>query len=336
MKKLTVLLLFLFLITSLIFGKEEHISPAFSFGGLDDTASFILNGPADMLVTEENIYIVDKRDHNIVISDKSGNLIKRIGRLGNGPLEFNSPVTMAIIDDNLVVYDAGNQRIQVISKDDKCLKTYPAVTLGQFGAGFLFSKDNTYYYSTEGYTSDFLLAHKTYDGKELGGFGQIYGEKSYTINFETDKIKKGIIPDTYKNKVIPIKDTKGNVYCIHFALPLVKKYGSNGKLIWEKELDIPEFKVIKEIWLKYNKESAPNVTFRLKYWRNIKIDGDDNFYLLADISDEMIIYVMNSEGNILTKYVGDEKKIILIYIYKNELWALDGENHVFYKYILNE
>jgi len=70
--------------------------------------------------------------------------------------------------------------------------------------------------------------------------------------------------------------------------------------------------------------------------RNIKIDRDDNIYLLADISDEMIVYVMNTEGNIFMKYVGDEKKIRLIDIHKDELWALDGENHVFYKYILNE
>lgn len=336
MKRLTGFLFFLLLAVSLIFTEERHISPVFSFGGLDDSTSFILNGPADLLVTEENIYIVDKSDHNIVISDKSGNLIKRIGRLGNGPLEFNAPVTMAIIDDNLVVYDAGNQRIQVISRDDKCLKTYPAVTLGQFGAGFLFSKDNTYYYSTEGYSSDYLLVHKTFEGKELGGFGQIYGEKTNYVKFEVDKVKRGNLPDYLKNRIAPIKDSNENVYCIHIALPLVKKFGSNGKLIWEKELDIPEFKIIKENWILENKKSPPNVAIRLEFWRDVKIDRNDNIYLQVAISDEMIVYVLNTEGNILMKYVGDEKKIKLIDIYKNALWALDGENHVFYKYILNE
>lgn len=315
--------------------KEVILKPVYQFGGLDVDAQNLLNRPSDFIITGKNeIIVCDADENNVVFFNQEGSVTKKIGRSGQGPGDFSRPGKVAILDDNLLVHDSGNYRIQIISMSGESIKIHPSFTLTELGAKMWFSGDGSYYFSTRGYNSDSLIIHRSLEGEELGRFGKIYGEATNVYKFENDLIKKGKVPDSYKNKVFPVVDSDGFVYCIHSALPLVKKFNKEGNLVWEKSLDLPEFKKIKSKWITLNKEAPPKLTYGLYYWRDIEFNNQGELLLLVYFSDQMIIYRLDRKGNVIVRYKGVKDKISMIAVYDKELWAFGGDTHKFYKFIL--
>lgn len=315
--------------------KEVLIIPINQFGGLEVDANIQLYKPSDFVITNKGeIVVCDAKEHNIVIFNKDGKLIRRFGRLGQGPAEFNHPEKVGLFNDKLIVSDDNNFRIQVLTMSGEYMKAYPVVISLAGGSRMWFRKDGSYYFNTEGYNSDNLIKHRTLEGTELGEYGKIFGEKYNYYKFETKLIKKGKIPDTLKNKVFPAAASNGSVYCIHCALPIVKKFSPNGSFIWEKNLNLPEFKQIKSNWIRINKETPSNVSFGLSYWRDVVITENGDLLLLVNLSDKMIIYRMDKNGNILARYIGVEDTITMIDINHTDLWAFSSNSHKFYHFIL--
>ena len=58
-----------------------------------------------------NIYVSDFKMHNIKKFDSSGRFIKLLGRMGQGPGEFNRLSLMTLGKDRLVVWEMGNSRL---------------------------------------------------------------------------------------------------------------------------------------------------------------------------------------------------------------------------------
>ncbi|MBD3414470.1 MAG: 6-bladed beta-propeller, partial [Candidatus Aminicenantes bacterium] len=198
--------------------KEIDLHPVFQFGGLNVLPQMQLNRPSDFLVTDNNeIIISDTDDHCVVLFSTDGTFIRRIGRKGQGPGEFIRPVKVSLLEDNLLVADSGNYRIQILTKSGECTKTYRFTesTLLGIGANVFFTNQGDYYYSTNGLASPHLIVHCSLEGEKLAGFGKIFGEKKFYVDMSTDLIKKGKIPDRYKNKVIPVVDLESHsLYCV--------------------------------------------------------------------------------------------------------------------------
>lgn len=313
--------------------EEKILQPTFKFGGLNVDAEHQLNRPADFIVLEDKIVVSDTDDNCIVVYDKEGNLLRRIGREGQGPGEFIKPRTLGMLDDNLIVTDAQNSRIQVITWAGECISTYPAPALVSIGARLWFAQDGSYYFNSNGYMSHNIILHKTIEGEDVSGYGQIFGEKMSRVEFGGDLMKKGRVPDWYKNKVVPLGNDKGELYCIHTALPIIKKFSQEGSIIFEKTYDLSEMVSIREKWIKANKEAPPMGSYGLAYWLDVGLDEKGALYLLVNNS-RMILYRLDGDGNITNRYLGVEDKIAMLHIYKQELWALGGDSHIFYKYSL--
>jgi DNA-binding beta-propeller fold protein YncE len=89
----------------------------------------------------EFIYAVDRGGidsdvHQVVKLNNKGELVKRIGKRGDQPGEFNLPTDIAIDpNDNLYVLDTGNFRVQILDQQGVVLKTWGQAgnALGQFG-----------------------------------------------------------------------------------------------------------------------------------------------------------------------------------------------------------
>ncbi len=63
------------------------------------------------------LYITDTGNRRVVVYDKQGQFKRQFGSSGNGPAQFNEPVSLAISPDGKVyVADARNNRIQVLDK----------------------------------------------------------------------------------------------------------------------------------------------------------------------------------------------------------------------------
>jgi len=95
---------------------------------------------------DENIITMDNEEGCIRIFDKTGKLIKRFGRKGQGPGEFQNVTFMSIIEGNKIgIIDPPNHRFSLYSEAGECLKE---VKLGEYwrvervkpdSRGFLFA-----------------------------------------------------------------------------------------------------------------------------------------------------------------------------------------------------
>lgn len=102
-----------------------------------------INRPAGLAVNSEGtkLYAVDiggtsSDDHKILVYDaKSGAFIKRIGKRGTGPGEFNLPRDVVVAPDGtLWIVDSGNFRVVHLSEDGVQLGTFGSI--GRLGGQF--------------------------------------------------------------------------------------------------------------------------------------------------------------------------------------------------------
>lgn len=79
---------------------------------------------ADFMARPDEIIVLDQEDNNIKVIDWKGNLIKTIGKLGSGELEFKKPAAF-YYDENSGCYyivDDGNGRVVVLDTDFNFVK----------------------------------------------------------------------------------------------------------------------------------------------------------------------------------------------------------------------
>lgn len=72
---------------------------------------------------EENIYILDTKPLCIKVFNKAGALVRKFGREGQGPGEWQSPFSFDIQPNgHIIVNDFGNKRLTVFSNQDEFIK----------------------------------------------------------------------------------------------------------------------------------------------------------------------------------------------------------------------
>jgi len=72
---------------------------------------------------EGSVYVCDYKANNIKKFDSSGNYVKTIGRMGQGPGEFNMPFEITVADNRLIVWDMGNTRLCILTTDGEFIKS---------------------------------------------------------------------------------------------------------------------------------------------------------------------------------------------------------------------
>ena len=76
-----------------------------------------LKAATGVAVDGSNIYITDVINNNLLKFDKTGKLLKLVGREGSGEGEFDSPVGLTVVGDEVIVCEASNHRLQVFTSD---------------------------------------------------------------------------------------------------------------------------------------------------------------------------------------------------------------------------
>ena len=73
-----------------------------------------------------NRILISQRDHCILNYQLNGNFISKIGKCGNGELEFNYPLGLTIDESNGNIYvsDCSNNRIQILSQDFRFISQF--------------------------------------------------------------------------------------------------------------------------------------------------------------------------------------------------------------------
>lgn len=74
--------------------------------------------PRDVAVDAQGrIYVLDQGNYRVQVFDADGRFMRTLGREGQGPGEFQYPLSLAVGDDRLLVVDGGNARVGIWDLD---------------------------------------------------------------------------------------------------------------------------------------------------------------------------------------------------------------------------
>jgi len=146
--------------------------------------------------SEENIFVLDRGNFRIQKFDKNGSYLHTIGRRGQGPGEFEQPMSLFIdVKDRIYVYDSFRRYLHVFENDGKFKETIRLTRSLSFGLG-ISEKGNILsqisVYSPEESTIDVVLM----DAK-----GKVI-KRIVSYPFETPPmIKKRILGNQYSHRL---------------------------------------------------------------------------------------------------------------------------------------
>ncbi len=85
----------------LVIGDRGEVDPRYAFGR-----------PIDVVVDRSGqIYVVDNQASGVTVFDAEGTFVRSLGRQGQGPGEFQSPVAVVAAEDIVVIGDTANSRL---------------------------------------------------------------------------------------------------------------------------------------------------------------------------------------------------------------------------------
>ncbi|MBN2416529.1 6-bladed beta-propeller [bacterium] len=239
------------------------------------------------------LYVVNKRDNNILVFDDKLQLVRTIGRYGQGPGEFERIYGVSTsCAGQIIVTDRG--RIQVFSTD------------GLYQAGFrinirsvtfpvcacMDSRQNVY---VPQFNNDKLITVYDLEGNEIAKFGDV-------ISIE-QKQYKGTLSQTLDNYIHLRIDNSDNIYVVFQNQPIVRRYDCDYNLIYEKNIE----------WLEAIKIKKQRAAENRK-----RVRGHSTDYIFNDffhtICDDMVnLYLFTPAGStpvaVVDKKNGEVKKL---------------------------
>ena len=84
-----------------------------------------LSSPSGVAVDkDDNIYVSDDVNCSLFKFSKEGKLMKVVGRRGTRPGKLKDPSMMKVINDKLYVCERGNNRVQILNTELKCINSF--------------------------------------------------------------------------------------------------------------------------------------------------------------------------------------------------------------------
>ena len=322
----------------------RKIEPAASFSLLDKSVpEQIVSYMWDFVVTDSMIIIADYRENDLVCFRKDGEFVRRIGREGQGPGEFKETHQLFAFKDYIAVDELGNRRLQVMTMTGELVKIFHygnhVLNAGVKRQNSAFDGEGNYYLATNACESEKMIKKFDKDFNLLTEFGELeYGETTkFNPYDEIALVKKRQLNPTTKNNVLLVVSENKFLYVIHLALPLVKKYDLNGKLIFEKELNLEDLASYRRDHFIEAENVAKDFVFKnFWYWHDAAADSHGGVYLLFGDLKRMIIYHLSKNGDISEKYFGPEEKIRRIDYQDGVLWAFETEGQRFYQFRIGD
>ena len=187
--------------------------------------NYMFSCPLSTVRDKENIiYILDNKDFCIKKFSPEGKFIKKIGRQGQGPVEFQYPYFLDIDgDENLYVFEFST--IQTLSKEGKFVNK---VVLPQMGAFFYEAMNDgniaAMGMDPQGENSAENLVFTMFDPQ-----GNVLFEFGEPFLLET-------VRETWRANFCRIAvDENNNLYTTFINQNRIEKYSPNGTLIWKSE-----------------------------------------------------------------------------------------------------
>ncbi len=89
----------------------------------DASATPMLNRPCSLVLDKENnLYVLDSGNSNVVVFNNQGDFLRTIGKKGVGPGELDTPVYMGIFRNEIAVYCPQDRRLTFFSTDGQYMR----------------------------------------------------------------------------------------------------------------------------------------------------------------------------------------------------------------------
>jgi len=188
------------------------------------------------------VYIADGTQDEVLIFDRTGRYIKSFGRTGQGPGEFLKPWHVLYWNDQILVSDTGNRRVQFFNRDGRFLdksfrlpKGYQSLAIDRNGNIFGAPTFEEYPKEKEARLIDVL----DQNGRILKSFGKLIETKSKYDYSSISRTRLSIGDHT-------------NVLWVAFEMfATVRRYSTNGDLQMEFDIPNPIMKRKAELNLKW-------------------------------------------------------------------------------------
>ncbi len=262
-----------------------------------DVEEFIFEQLIDADVDENgNMYLLDFKACHVLVFDKTGKLIKTIGRKGQGPGEFTYPMSISVVGpDTFFVAQANPNRFTFFNFKGEHIRDFTLVFTGTFTKARLFSPGKLIYSKSEFSMKD----EKSFMKLSLNI--RDIGKENDDVFFETEKEMDFMRTKKVTQKSTPILFWSFDLSCTVYAVDdnydyKIKVADSAGKLIRVIE---KEFKLIEKTKKEIEKEMQRFNQARERI--NVPIDFD---------------FEVEKEKNIINTLFPDEK---------GRLWVITQE-----------
>ncbi|MDD8027179.1 MAG: hypothetical protein PHI34_11750 [Acidobacteriota bacterium] len=257
--------------------RQAVLEEILSVGGPDDTVILQWTGVA--ADDDGAIYVLDALDCSLKKFDDRGRLIKRTGRKGQGPGEFQFPVLLALSGGRLYAADQRRLGIQVFDRDLRFLRT---IASGKLVSALVSTgRDGVAYkpFTPLGESARWFVVDET---------GALISETVYMPKIEAylaDSISLAF-------------DRKGGVYTAYLYRDLLEKRDGRGRLIWSRTP-------------RGGAASATETIQGLKiastmFWLDAALDPQGRVYILAGGKTKnpgRDVLVFDSEGKLLATFI---------------------------------
>jgi len=242
-------------------------------------------------VTSE-FFVCDYSDNCLYVFSPEGEFLKKIGTAGQGPGDLLMPKYLVIDNDgNLYVYEEGNRRISIFSKNGRFIKFFPIFVSSQ---EMRFSVSNKKEILVNIPERGYYITVFSIEGDVLKEIGKI------------EQINK----DPFINKClaegIPFKDSTGKYYIFLEGIFSILVFNEEGNIIKEYPFDEVVGRTnIRKSWPKPEKLENASI-----YQLNLDIVmKNDHFFILQDIEYYEPIIELDNNLTLIRKYkINSSKK----------------------------
>jgi hypothetical protein len=202
--------------------------------------------PSDISTYKGTLYVLDDFTIRVLAYSDDGSLKYTFGGIGNGRGELFHPQKIAISDDLVAVLDRLNHRIGLFSHTGKHVGE---MALPHGDATLALAINNKDHLFLNDPRSGTLVSEYDVHGALVRKFGEmtsmpgLFGEAGRKYTSEALRMSA--------NRVWLATDQDDNVYALFVLAPVIRKYSSQGVLLYERKLGTSIAQELESIFLNY-------------------------------------------------------------------------------------
>ena len=300
-----------------VFSLEEELS----IGEAEGREEYMFSQVRSIAIDDrDRIYVLDYKEAHIKVFDNNGEYIKTIGKKGQGPGELEMPVGMFISNkDELIIEDAGSQRITFYSLEGKFIKNLSTAKL-MVGRTHIDSRGNFI-----GLTIEREEENPRYELKKYGS------NLKYLCSLGSSPLPSRQVYEIFLSLITYDVTLDDNIIVGYPEEYNLKIFNPEGKLIKRIEKEYSPVEISKEE-IEERKKTYPKVNRKLvipKYhaaYRSFAVDEENRIYVgtweRTEDSKGYYYDVFDSEG----KYLANMPLNVRPWIWKKKkLYTLEED-----------